>query len=264
MLPPVSSRLDASLPLPEAARLPVLVYHHVGPPSPGTWPSLTVTADRFRSQMCWLARLGHVGIRPADWAGRLHQGTRLPARPVLITFDDAYADITEYALPVLEELGFGAGIFITTGRMGGRSIWDEAAGLHSLPLMSADQIKEWSNRGMEFGAHSRTHPDLTGLSTDAIDEEVIGSREDLKNLLGSPPSSFAYPYGRVDPRVRSRVAVAFELAFVVQTGRGVNTLLTDPHIQLRSLVEPDDSALDVLVRTRFGVPVRELLRRSRP
>ena len=82
-------------------RLPVLMYHHVGPPRAGACPSLTVTAERFERQVSWLARKGYVGIRPTDWLAR-RAGWPLPSKPVLLTFDDGYADIVEHALPVLE------------------------------------------------------------------------------------------------------------------------------------------------------------------
>ena len=162
--------------------------------------------------------------------------------------------------PVLEDHGFASGVFVVTRRTGQSSEWDRAAGFETLPLMSDDRIEHWHARGVEFGAHSRTHADLTQLSADAIDDEVEGSAEDLQRLLGVRPRSFAYPYGRVDARVKARVARAFDAAYVVQTGRGVNDTATDPLLQLRSLVEPSDGALDVLSRARSGVRVRDWLK----
>jgi peptidoglycan/xylan/chitin deacetylase (PgdA/CDA1 family) len=102
---------------------------------------------------------------------------------------------------------------------------------------------------------------LTALSDAAIDDEVEGSREDLRALLGSRPVAFAYPYGRANPCVISRVGRCFDLAFVVQVGRGLNTGSTDPLAHLRSLVEPRDTALDVLWRARSGVALRGRLGR---
>ena len=102
-----------------AATLPVLLYHHVGPAQPGTHASLTVSPTRFERHVRWLAWRGYRGICPADWLRWLNEGKGLPDKPVLFTFDDGYADLAEFALPVLRRYGFGAAVFIVTRQLGG-------------------------------------------------------------------------------------------------------------------------------------------------
>lgn len=108
-------------------RLPVLLYHHVGPSRPGSIPGLTVSPQRFERHVRWLARRGYTGICPSDWARWRREGKGLPHKPVLLTFDDGYEDLVEHAFPVLRRYGFGAAVYIVTGQLGGTNAWDQAS-----------------------------------------------------------------------------------------------------------------------------------------
>ena len=242
-------------------RLPVLLYHHVGPTRAGTCPSLTVPPDRFERHVRWLARQGYVGIRASDWYACRH-GRRPVPKPVMLTFDDAYADIVEYALPVLQQYGFGAVIMVVTGRIGGESEWDRTDGWVPHRLMTAGQIREWAGGGMEFGAHGRTHADLTSVTDADLDDEIYGSADDLSALMGRRVSTFACPYGRFDDRVLRRVRQAYDMTF--SCDEGVNTPATDPHRLRRSMVQPYESLMGLSWRVRTGrYPVDHLRARLR-
>lgn len=231
-------------------KLPVLLYHNVGPPRPRTLPQLTISPKQFEKQVRRLARMGYAGIRPSDWLRWCHEGTPLPDKPILLTFDDAYADLADYALPLLRQYGFGAAVFVVTRQVGGTNVWDEQRGIGTLRLMTAEQIRHWAAQGIEFGAHSRTHTDLTKLSGDELKGEIIGSRDDLANLLGLRIVSFAYPYGYYDQTVLDCVRRAFDLAF--SADEGPNTLRTDPHLLRRTMVKHKDSLADLEYRARWG------------
>lgn len=231
-------------------KLPVLLYHHVGPRRPGTSVPLTVSPGKFERQVRWLARRGYVGIRPSDWLRWRREGTGLPDKPVLLTFDDAYADVAEYALPVLQRHGFGAAVFVVTGQVGGTNRWDEVRGSGTHRVMTAEQIRCWAGRGIEFGAHSRTHPDLTTLGATELAEEVAGSGKELASITGVRTGSFAYPYGPYNQAVCDCVRGVFDLAFT--TDEGLNTLRTDPHLLRRAMVLPSDSLADLECRLRWG------------
>jgi peptidoglycan/xylan/chitin deacetylase (PgdA/CDA1 family) len=177
-----------------------------------------------------------------DWLRWRGEGTGLPEKPIIITFDDAYADTAVYALPILRRYGFGAVVFVVTGRMGGTNAWDEAEGCGTLQLMTADQIRYWAGQGIEFGAHSRTHPDLTKLSVAEREAEIIGSKNDLSALLGLPVISFAYPYGEYNDAVRGLVRHEFDLGF--STEEGMNNLRSDRHLLRRICIGPNDSLVE--------------------
>lgn len=195
----------------------------------------------------------------ADWVKWLRAGKGLPDKPVLLTFDDGYEDIVEHALPVLRRYGFGAAVFIVTGRVGGTNTWDEAQGSATLRLMTAEQIRYWATQGIEFGAHSRTHADLTTLSADQLENEIVGSRDDLAKILGAPVTSFAYPFGSYNPAIYERVQSAFSLTFRAdEQSPGINYLCTDPHDLQRTTVHPTDSLADLECRVRWGhSPIHE-------
>jgi len=241
-------------------RLPVLMYHHVGPPKPHTYRELTVSPKQFERQIRWLARRGYHGIRPAEWVEWLRSGTGLPDKPVLVTFDDGYADLAEYALPVLRRHGFGAVVFIVTGLLGGTNAWDEARGSATHRLLTSEQIRYWATQGIEFGSHSRTHCDLAALSAGGLVKEITGSRDELAKLLGSPVTSFAYPYGSYNQTVNTHSRGAYSLTFRAdETTPGMNYLCTDPHDLQRTMVHPTDSLADLECRIRWGYsPIHDL------
>jgi peptidoglycan/xylan/chitin deacetylase (PgdA/CDA1 family) len=226
-------------------KLPVLLYHRVAPVAPDArCASLSISPELFERQMSWLERNGYKCIRAADWLAWVRQGKPLPPQPVLLTFDDGYADFQDYALPALQRHSFGAIVFIITRRLAGVNSWDGA------PLMSSSQIRECSAQGIEFGAHTRTHPDLTTLSGVELREEVAGSGEDLSSILGTRVSSFAYPFGFWNEEVRASVRESFDLAFNCEEGR--NQIDTDPYRMHRTMVQRGDLLLDLACRVRLG------------
>ena len=91
---------------------------------------------------------------------------------------------------------------------------------------TAEQIQFWAGEGIEFGAHSRTHADLTTLTLERLKEEVLGSATDMEGLLRAQVTSFAYPFGFYDEEVVECVRGAFDLAFGINPEeRGINHLL---------------------------------------
>jgi len=243
-----------------AARLPVLLYHHIGPSRPGGYPTLTVSPHRFELHIRWLARRGYTGIRASDWLHWCREGKALPPKPVLLTFDDAYADVAEYALPILRRHGFSAVVFVPTGEIGGINRWDVDRGSGTHQLMTAEQIRYWSSQGMEFGAHSRTHADLTGLTGNELEREIKGGKLELEKVLQKPVVSFAYPYGSHSPAVRKLVRENFEMAFAAEPAPGRNNLRSDRYLLQRTMVQSNDSWLDLAFRVGCGRNLREIIR----
>jgi peptidoglycan/xylan/chitin deacetylase (PgdA/CDA1 family)/glycosyltransferase involved in cell wall biosynthesis len=227
-----------------------LLYHHVGPARPGTKRELTVSPERFERQIRWLARRGYAGIKPSDWLNWIRHGTSLPKKPILVTFDDAYADTADYGLPILRKYGFSAAVFVVTERLAATNTWDEVQGCGTLQLMTAEQIRYWAREGIEFGAHSRTHPHLAKLSASELAAEVIGGKDDLTALLGYPPVSFAYPYGEYNDAVCELVRGNFDMAFSVE--EGLNYLSGDPHLLRRAYVGAGDSLIEFALSVRRG------------
>ncbi len=245
------------------AVLPVLMYHHIGSSVPGTNPDITVPPARFERQLRWLKSRGYTSILPADWLNYVSHGDALPKRPLLLTFDDAYADLAEYCFPLLEKYGFTAVVFVPTADIGGTNTWDQPIWPEPRRILSAEQILHWAGRGIEFGAHSRTHPNLTKLSVAECEAEIIGSKNDLAALLGVPVLSFAYPYGENHEASREFVRDEFGLAF--GTEEGMNNLRSDRHLLRRTYIGPNDSLMEfaLFVRLEGAKRVRDRLSRFR-
>ena len=229
---------------------PVLAYHNVGTVARRTYPEQTISPARFERHLAWLSAHGYLGVSLRDWIDRFAQGRASSSKVLLITFDDGYAELTEHAFPILMKYGFGACVFVVTDRFGKTNTWDEAFGYESHRLLSAGQVREWAARGIDFGAHGRTHADLTTLSPIECEREVIGSRDELGAILGHAPLAFAYPYGKFNPVAITNVRRAFPVA--VSSRRGLNTVRTDFCLLRRALVHPRDSLWDLRFRVHFG------------
>jgi peptidoglycan/xylan/chitin deacetylase (PgdA/CDA1 family)/glycosyltransferase involved in cell wall biosynthesis len=237
--------------------LPILTYHRIGTPYPGTNYSISITRARFERQMRWLADHGYASVGPSDWLAWVKEGKPLPDRPVMITFDDGYAEAATDALPLVKKYGFKATVYVVTSRLGGTNGWDDD-GAKRYPLMTADEIKNWRDQGIEFGGHTRTHPDLRELDATSLLDEVEGSAFDLEKLLGQRPVSFAYPFGGYNSRVADCVRSAFPLALTCETG--LNYANTDPVRMRRVQVRPEDSLLEFLMEMRMGSSPLDRLR----
>jgi peptidoglycan/xylan/chitin deacetylase (PgdA/CDA1 family) len=236
----------------------VLLYHHVGPLREPACQGLTVLTEAFERQISTLSAMGYAAIVPDDWAAVVRGDGDIPEHSVMITFDDAYADLVEYALPVLEHHGYPAVVFVPTSLVGRTINCNPNEPGAQLPIMSAEQIATWTGRGVTFGAHSRTHADLTSLSLDDAVAEIDGSRDDLAALTGRATTTFAYPYGKLNDQVASLVRTRFHAAFTIE--EGVNDVSVPLHLLRRTMVQHHDTMVDVLLRARYG---RSVLQRVR-
>jgi peptidoglycan/xylan/chitin deacetylase (PgdA/CDA1 family) len=146
-----------------------------------------------------------------------------------------------WAAGVLKDLGFPATFFVIAGfadrARPPRAYWETWGHL------GWTDLARLVNDGFELGAHSVTHPDLTHCSDGQLHEEVDGARRLLEGRLGVGVSSFSYPYGRHDARVRRAVqAAGFRLACTSTYGR--NDVLKSPYEVRRTEISGRDDAAD--------------------
>jgi peptidoglycan/xylan/chitin deacetylase (PgdA/CDA1 family) len=190
------------------SRVPILMYHEIATRTE-TKSRLAVDPASFAEQLGSLYEGGFHALTAREVASSLaSEEPRLPERPVVITFDDGYADFHSRALPLLVEYGFAATVFVTTGwvaEIGGRP--------GTAPpgrMLSWSQIEEASGCGIEFAAHSHTHPQFDRLSEPTLQKELTDSKVELEDRLGVPVTGLAYPFGYSNNRVRE---VARQLAY---------------------------------------------------
>lgn len=223
---------------PRRPGMPVLMYHDVGPHRPHSklnhW---RVLPEDFARQLDLLARRGYRGVALRDLLGR----AEAPGRRAVLTFDDGYAGVLTRALPLLGSHGFGATVFVVSGKLGGVNDWDgETPGD---ALLTADGVRALGAAGIEIGSHGATHRALTRLSDADLASETAGSKAALEAVTGAPVVSFCYPYGDVDERVVQAVRAAGYRAATVIRG-GISPDLSDPFRLKRVAVRGTNTLLD--------------------
>jgi peptidoglycan/xylan/chitin deacetylase (PgdA/CDA1 family) len=166
-----------------------------------------------------------------------------------VTFDDAYEDFLDVAVPTLEKLGFSATVFVVAGMLGNENTWEHGGGPRpQLRLLGADGVREVSKRGMEIGSHSVTHPHLSGLDSETLIREVEDSRQMLGDVVNAPIEGFSYPYGAVDgPAVRAARKAGY--VYAVATKEQVEGGL---HDWPRTYVGEKDSPLRLGVKLKVS------------
>ena len=140
-------------------------------------------------------------------------------RVVGITFDDGYQNNVINALPVLKKNGFTATCYAVSSMIGGTNSWDRGL-VAEKPLMTSADWRTWLDGGMDIGSHTRTHADLTKLTTDEALNQIANSKSELENALDCEVRHFCYPYGRFDTTHRQLVQQAgYVTATTTQRGR---------------------------------------------
>lgn len=187
------------LPTPQNAysltlKVPILMYHYISIPPEDADKyriNLSIPPETFRIQMEYLYHNGYTTIDLYDLSRAIADKQELPAKPIILTFDDGYLDNYENAYPVLQEFGFKGTFFIPT----------EFIDIGREGYMTWPIIKEMAANGHRFEPHSRTHPDLRSRSHNFLVWEILGPQETLAAHLGYTPRYFAYPSGRYDDKV---------------------------------------------------------------
>ncbi|MBN2011050.1 polysaccharide deacetylase family protein [candidate division KSB1 bacterium] len=182
--------------------VPILAYHNIG--FQFEWGINVVSPRLFEKHIKYLATDGYQSIRIEQYIS----GDIQKQKPVIITFDDAYQQVFEYAYPVLDEYGFTASIFVVTDYVGKKNTWDINLGGKSAYHMGWGEIKELASKGWEIGSHTSTHPDLVALSDEALALELSQSRQELQARFGTQIHVMSYPFNRCNTRVVKAVQSA--------------------------------------------------------
>lgn len=246
---------------PEGAGVRILFYHRVSDDR----DELAVTPRSFRQQMDYLASQSYRVVDVLQAVELLDNGAA-SAKTVGLSFDDGFVDVAEQALPVLQERGFQATVFVATAVAAGWAEFDWYR-KQQPPVLGWDEIVDLDREGtLRFEAHSLTHPNLPALRAEAAYEEIVGSKAALEDRLDRPVQVFAYPSGLYGLRERGLVeAAGFRAAVTCEPG--LNTRETDRMCLRRRQVDARDSLLDFLAKLGGGhdspLPFRGAYRRRR-
>ena len=207
-----------------AGTVPVLMYHSVSERTDEPFRDLAVTPAVLAEQLDQLHALGYTTCTMTELVAALGAGRAERDRLVALTFDDAFEDFVEHALPVLRSRSASATLYVPTGHVGATAAWMDDPASAATPIATWDQLRHLATEpSIEIGSHGHAHLMLDAVRTaDAIDD-IGRSKAELEAHLGGPVHSFCYPFGFHRPAiVRAVEAAGFTSA--CETGQGLHAV----------------------------------------
>jgi peptidoglycan/xylan/chitin deacetylase (PgdA/CDA1 family) len=205
-------------------QVPVLCYHQIR-----NWrdkdskaaKDYIVPVAEFKAQMKMLSDSGYHTILPDELFSYLKYGTRLPSKPIMLTFDDTDLDQFTEAAPEMKKFGFKGVFFIMTVSLGRPN------------YMSRVQVKNLSDEGHVIGSHTWDHHNVKKYKGEDWVTQIEKPTKTLKEITGKEIKYFAYPFGlwnrEAIPELKKR---GFEGAFVLAEKRDEN----DPLFTVRRII----------------------------
>jgi peptidoglycan/xylan/chitin deacetylase (PgdA/CDA1 family) len=207
-------------------QVPILCYHHIR-----EWTQKTsarakdyiVPVEVFREQMKMLADSGYQTILPDQLYSYLASGTPLPAKPVMLTFDDTDLEQYTIALPEMKKYGFKGVFFIMT------------VSLNRPNYMTKEQVRTLAEDGNEIGSHTWDHRNVKQFKEDDWLTQIDKPTKQLSAITGKPIRYFAYPFGLWNPPAIPELKKrGFVAAFQLSIARDEK----DPLYTIRRIIVP--------------------------
>ena len=179
--------------------VPVLCFHQLRDHRPGDSDyarTIITPPSVFTAQLQAIRDGGYTPVTGGALVDHLQYGTAMPAKPVLLTFDDGWATHHSVGLPELTRFGFPGTFFPQTVVLGAPD-W-----------LGEDQLRDLDRAGMTIGAHTYDHQRVDRLVGDQWRTQIDEPRAQLAGILGHPVDLLAYPYGVWSPEALGRVAAA--------------------------------------------------------
>lgn len=216
------------------ARVPILMYHHVRDyrnPRDRLGMRLSIPVSVFGRQLDALKAAGYHTVSFADL-----QSAKLPAKPVILTFDDGYDNAATNVLPMLKSRGFVGTFYIISGKVG-------------TPGYATDtQLKDLLSAGMELGAHTVNHRELSRLSEAKQSVEINDSVGYLRKTFGIQVVTFAFPSGKYNKTTLKLLATA-GMPYAVTTHHGVAVIGRSSPLQLPRVRMSENTSMNILLKS---------------
>jgi peptidoglycan/xylan/chitin deacetylase (PgdA/CDA1 family) len=191
--------------------VPVLCYHHIRELTPGekiSMESYSVTPEQFAAQMKALKDSGFTTILPDELYNYLVFGKKLPAKPVMLTFDDTDEEQYSVGSKEMEKYGFRGVFFVMT------------VSINRPRYMTKEQLKELSDKGNAVESHTWDHHMVTKYKGNDWNIQFIKPRKTIEDITGKSADYFAYPYGLWNEAAFPELKKAgFKMAFILSTKR---------------------------------------------
>jgi peptidoglycan/xylan/chitin deacetylase (PgdA/CDA1 family) len=248
-----------------AKHIPILMYHKVLPEIEKSQHRTSVTIAQFESHCRLIKRFGYTPITFEDYDA-FRNGkkslSQFPKKPIILTFDDGYVDNETYALPILQQYGFKAVLYVLGDFNIDHNQWDTREGEPRQALLSSAAIKALSDSGVfEIGAHGLRHDSLPTLSAIKAYNDITQSKKNIETLLGKTLLSFAYPYGDYNEAIKAQVKEAGFLYAVATDHGGLH--IEDDHFEIfRVNILPRDKGIHFLKKIQSWYRGRYFRRRG--
>lgn len=207
-------------------QVPVLCYHHIREPKPGqseNMKSYSVSPAQFAEQMKALKDSGYETILPDQLYNYLVHNGPLPAKPVMLTFDDTDEEQFSIAYQDMKKYGFKGTFFIMT------------ISINRPRYMTKEQIKQLADDGNAVESHTWDHHMVTKYQGEDWDKQFVKPRKTIEDITGKAATYFAYPYGLWNERAIPQLKQAgFKMAFQLSTKMDS----TEPLFTIRRMIVP--------------------------
>jgi len=228
-------------PSPASIVIPVMMYHHVREPGPGLSDAASlryaVSPVEFEKQLDYLNQNGYTTIDSRTLDHALRTGEQLPAKSVMLTFDDGWETQFTIVYPLLKARGMTGVFFVHTGAIG-----DEPGS-----AMSWSDVCRMEEDGMDIESHTLSHPSLPRLEPEALRRELVESRTILEAKLGRPVMALAYPFGDfTDREIEATRHAGYRIAFSTEVG--LVQRLDEPLEIHRTIVTFSDTTDDFAIK----------------
>ena len=176
--------------------IPILMYHSIAnysdidpkDPNPKLAHGLRIPPLILNNQLKVLKDKGYNTIKFEDLSNYTQFKKALPSKPIIITFDDSWAD-NVIAYNKLKELGMIGSFGVVSGFM------------NQPGRLTSAQVKEFSDNGMEITSHTVSHPNLTIIAPASLKNELLNSKKTLEDLIGKEVNTLIYPTGAYNDAV---------------------------------------------------------------
>jgi peptidoglycan/xylan/chitin deacetylase (PgdA/CDA1 family) len=182
------------------------MYHSISNTADPRFKRFTLAPSDFDDHLGYLTDNDYHPITLSALGEAQRTGRPLPEKPVVLTFDDGFADFYTIVAPRLAAVGFSATLYVATGFIESTSLWLGSSGEGGRPMLTWPQVREVAELGIEIGSHTHSHPELDRCSVDDVIHEIRRSRRDLEHQLDQAVTTFAYPFGYWSSKVRDVVA----------------------------------------------------------
>ena len=167
----------------------ILLYHNILNDCNDPY---AVNIENFKAQMDWISNNGY-DVISLNKAMELLDNGESCKKHIVLTFDDGFMDFLQNALPVLDKYGFKVTVFVVVSEAGGISSW-RTRDLNRR-LMGWDDLKKIIDQGHSIGNHGLHHLDLTKITQEDLNKEIVLSRDIIQERSGIKANSFSYPWG---------------------------------------------------------------------